>query len=79
MIINSGKSDLADTDREYVGMGFNITSWLHHAVVRLTPQKNRLASLQLRIKHGRILEIFAYAPHNRRLFEGRYDFFKGLH
>ena len=67
-----------DSGREYAGVGFIIAPWLYHAIIGFTQLSNRLASLQIRIKHGSIIRISAYAPHNDKSFEERFKFYAAL-
>ena len=64
--------------RESAGVGFIIAPWLRKAVVGFLQQSNRLACLKLRVPHGQISIITAYAPHSGWAFDSRQAFFEDL-
>ena len=75
LVILSGSSG---SPREFAGVGFVVAPWVRHSVVGFLQFSNRLACLKLRVPHGRLALVSAYAPHSGYSFDERQTFFEDL-
>ena len=75
LVILSGSSS---TPREFAGVGFVVAPWVKESLVGFMQFSNRLSCMKVRVPHGQIALINAYAPHAGYPFDARQSFFEEL-
>lgn len=75
LIIVSGSSG---EEREWAGMGFIEAPWLRKAIVGFMQVSNRLCTIKMKTKTGKLSIINACAPHNAKPHDERQKFFADL-
>ena len=73
----SNPGGLLDT-HESAGVGFIVSLNSKYFVKGYREHSNRIASLNLRVRGGKVVLISAYAPHGGHPYEDRNDFFSSL-
>ena len=72
---------LSGTDektRNWAGVGFVVAPWCVHLIHGFLQYSDRLASIKLKVKGGKVALITGYAPHNLKPYDERQNFYTQL-
>ena len=74
-VILSGSEDV---QRSWAGVGFIIAPGFAHLVAGFLQYSERLASVKINVRGGKIVIVSAYAPHNLKSHDERHNFYVDL-